>query len=333
MEQKNYKAETNNIIALCHIIDEFEEFEKRLIPVISQKYNRDFVFQLWDISKGKFKLGARKAKKFYSENKEIIDTINKYSNITRFINDNYGWYGEPEGNLQFFYQYISSHKEEMEQILAVLEKLKELRFRKFEFNENLNFTKEIYGAYPSFDRNWNFIYVANPQVIPNYESHINFKTTDSNYKMKLELDGITGKEISYYGRYIVLNSLVFDPNTFPIKVDRENTHGQLVNQKNEQKNMLSTLRNSVDLSISISDLEQQFNHSNEIINKLDGVKNKEELVATLLSIKEYLEKLKTLGAEYDSNVSQEEPSLTPEVLEREKSLYLERRVYDSMHLY
>jgi len=102
MEENNYSAEINNIITLCHIIDDFEEFEKKLLPVISPKYNRDFVFQLWGISKGKFKLGARKAKKFYIENKSVIDTINKYSNVPTFINLNYDYYGEPNGSLHFF---------------------------------------------------------------------------------------------------------------------------------------------------------------------------------------------------------------------------------------
>ena len=69
MEKNNKKIDTNNMITLCHIVDEFDEFEKSLIPVISPKYNRDFVFQLWDVSQGKFKLGARKAKRFYEENK------------------------------------------------------------------------------------------------------------------------------------------------------------------------------------------------------------------------------------------------------------------------
>ena len=103
--EKNYRAETNNIIALCHILDDFEEFNKRLIPVISSKYNRNFVFKLWDISEGKFRFGARKAKKFYKENKSVIDTINKYTNITRFINANYDWQGnlyDTSGSMNIF---------------------------------------------------------------------------------------------------------------------------------------------------------------------------------------------------------------------------------------
>ena len=45
-----------------------------------------------------------------------------------------------------------------------------------------------------------------------------------------------------------------------------------------------------------------------------------------------LEKLKTLSLEHDSNISQENPSLTPEVLEIEKSSYLKIRKWESIAL-
>lgn len=332
MEKNNKKIEIDNMITLCHIVDEFDEFEKRLIPAISPKYNRNFVFQVWDVSRGKFKLFARKAKRFYEENKSVIDAMNQYSNVPTFINLNYGWHGELTGDLRFFYEYLVSHKVEIPKILELLEKLKELGFGKFEFNEELDFTKETYGAYLSLSDNFNLTYVANPQVIPNYTDYINFTTTDSNYKMKLELSGIPRKEISDYSRELVLNSLLFDPNTLPEKIDIEHTHGQLVRLKEEQKDKSSVIRSSVDLSISVSDLERQFIYTAGTISRLDGVKNKEELVAVLTSMKEDLEKLKKLSVEHDSNISQEEPLLTPEVLEQEKTLYLRRREWSKIDL-
>ena len=323
--ENNKKINTNNMITLCHIVNEFDEFEKRLIPAISPKYNRNFVFQLWYISRGKFKLGARKAKRFYKENKSVIDAMNQYSSVSMFINQNYGWFGEPIVDLRFFYEYLVSHKREIPKMLELLEKLKELGFGKLEFNKELDFSKETYGACLSLSDNFDLTYVANPKVIPNYTSYINFTTADSNYKMKLELSGIPRKKISDYNREIVLNSLLFDPSTLPEKIDVEHTHGELVRLKNEQQDKINIIRDSVDLSISVSDLERQFNCTSGTISNLGGVKNKEELVAVLTSMKENLEKLKTLSAEHDSNVSQEEPSLTPEVLENEKTLYLRRR--------
>ncbi len=332
MENNNKKIYTNNMIALCHIVDEFDEFEKRLIPAISPKYNRDFIFQLWDVSKGNFKLGAIKAKKFYEENKSVIDTINQYSDVPTFINQNYGFHGDYTGDLRFFHDYLLSHKGEIPKILELLEKLNKLGFSNFEFNEELDFTKEIYNAYSKFSDNFYLIYVANPQVIPNYTRHINFNTVDSNYKMKLILSGITEKEIAEYGREIVLNSLLFDPNTLPEKIDKEHTFEQLLEMKKVQEEKASIIRSSVDLSISVSDFERQFNSTSTTINRLKGVDKKEELIAVLTSIKEDLEKLKKLSSEYNSSISQREPLLTPELLENEKSLYLERREWSRIDL-
>ena len=64
---------------------------------------------------------------------------------------------------------------------------------------------------------------------------------------------------------------------------------------------------------------------NLIISKLEKVKNKEEFVAVLSSIKEDLEKLKTLTENHNASISEQEPLLTPDVLENEKTLYLRRR--------
>lgn len=327
--KKNYNATTYNLIALCHIIDDFEEFEKRLIPMISPKYNRDFVCQLLDISEGKFRLGARKAKKFYKENKSIIDSINKYSNISSFINNHYDFHGEPYGNLQFFYEYISSHKEEKDKILAILKRLSELDFWKFEFNEELDFTKETHFADLSFRRNPYIIYVAKPQVIPNYEEYINYGTLNSNYEMKLH---IIGDEFSKYGSTITLNSLLFDPNDLPENVDRKSTFEQLVKQKNEQKEQSNAIKNSVDLDISILDLENQLSSTNRIIDKLNGVESKMQMLEILSNIEKYVEKLKNLSLQYESSVLEQESLITPAVLEREKKLYLERRFWQSIDI-
>lgn len=325
--KKSYRAGTEHIIALCHIIDDFEEFEKRLIPIISSKYNKDFALQLWDISKGKSKLGARKAKKFYSENKSIIDTINKYSNITGFINYNYRCYGTQKGDIQFFYEYILKHKEELKQILAVLGKLSELGFREFEFNEKLDFTKETYEADSTFESNFCITYVANAQVILNYVDYINYKTSNSNYKMELYVS-----DDKFSIRDIKLNSLLFDPTSLPDVLDKENTFDHFLKLKNEQKEQSATTRNSVDLGISILDLERQFSFTNNIISKLNGVKNKDQLLEILLSIKEDVEKLKTLSSQYDSSILEENPLLTPEVLKKEKTLYLKRRYWKNLDI-
>jgi len=329
---KTKKTYINNMITLCYIIDEFEEFEKKLIPAISSKYNRNFIYQLWAISKGELKIGASQAKRFYQDNKSVIDKINKYSNVPMFINLNYDWYGKPNEDLCFFYNYLVEHKEEIPQILVLLEKIKALGFSYLKFNERLDFTKEIYEAYPSFDRNYNITYVANAEVIPNYLNNINYKSTNSNYKIELELIGIENKSISQFGTEIIVNSLLFNPDTLPEKVDKEHIFDDLLNKKEKQNNTNKIVRNTVNLSIAISDLEEQYIHTNEIIERLDNIANKEELLKALLIIKKELEKLKALNIENENTISIQEPLVTPELLKREKRLYLERRDFSSIDL-
>ena len=325
MNKENYKIEINNLIALYHIIDDFEEFEKKLRPAISTKYNRDFTYNLWKISRGKFKLGAFKARKFYKENKAIIDTINKYSDILSFINRSYDW----QGNLHFFYQYLIEHKNELDKILTLLEKIKELGFDKFEFNENLDFTKEEYNIATSFRSNYRIIYIDNIEAIPNYESCIKYRTSDSNYKMELI---IIGNEFSLYGRNITLNSLLFEPNRLPERIDKETIFEPILNQSLEQTERTKTIRNSVDLNISIFDLETRLDYTTYTINRLQGVKNKKELLEVLLNMKQDVEKLRTLSSEYDSSVLELDSSLSSELLEKEKSEYIRRREWRNLDI-
>ena len=212
---------------------------------------------------------------------------------------------------------------DISKIMNLLEKIKNLGFYRIELNEDIDFTQKIYRANPSND-DFYLTYVANPQVIPSYTDDINFITADSNYEMTIGPNRIAQK--------IVLNSLLFEPNTLPEKIDTKHIQGQLVKLKNNQQTQTNIIRNSIDLSISISDLERQFYFTNQTIDRLNEVKNKEELVKILTRMKEDLEKLKELSIEYNSTLLKEEPLLTSELLEKEKQLYLERKACSNIDL-
>lgn len=324
--QDNKMINIDNLITLCHILDDYEEFEKILIKAMKHGSDRDFVFQLDDVSKGKFRLGSYKARRFYEENKLIIDAINHYSTIPGFINLNYGINGKIVGDIRFFYEYLVSHKEDIEKILFLMNKLKELGFDNIEFNDELDFTKEVYKTSLSQYDNFYLMYVANPEVIPNYTNEINYVTKDSKYKMILSITGYKEKEISKYNRKIILNSLIFNPYMLPEELDLEHTYGNLVRLKEEQSDETFLIRNSVDLNVSIFDLDKQYDSTYRIINGLnDNIKHREELVTILMETKAKLEKLKLLGLEYNRSISRNDPLLSQELLEQEKVYYLRRR--------
>lgn len=326
---------TNNIIALCHIIDEYEEFERNLQTEIQHKYDCDFVDQLEQITHDEIAIGALQATKFYRQNKEIIDTINQYTTIASFINSNYSFptFSFPErqydGKLQFFYQYILKNKENINQILAVLEKLKDLGFKFFAFAEELDFTKVSYYLPILPTVNNEFTYFANPEIIASYRNAVEYKTSNSSYKMDLT---IVGKDISKYGTKITLNSLLFNPDTLPQKLDLENTYYHILKLKKEQQAITSTLNTAVSLETSILDLKTQLRSTTRIINNLNDVTNKEQFLVALQNIKQEIEKLKYLNTQYNEILLAQEPLLNPEILAKQKDLYLRRREWQDLDI-
>lgn len=314
------KAYICDLMALCNILEEFEEFSQKIAKFISVKNNMDLIYKLGDVSRGKFCFPARGVKKFYQENKEVIDIINRYSSIERFICSD---------RLEFFYQYILKNKEKLDQIISLLQKISELGFQKLELNEDLDFTASEYKIYSEFDDNFSITYLDNIEVLPNYESCVKYKTTGSNYRMDLQTLPLG---FSKYGGEITVNSLLFDSRRLPEKITKESIFDQILKLKSDQKEKCTSIRNSVDLSVSILDLDAQLNETNRTINKLDGVKSKSELLEVLSNIKEDVEKLKTMSIEYDSNILKETPSIRRETLEEEKQLYLKKRFWSRIDI-
>lgn len=322
--KKNNTIEANvrNIIALCHILDNYSEFTKNLTRFISTKDNREDVYNLDRITHGGLVVGSRKVKKFYQENKDVLDTINKYSDISNYINNNYDCHGNflEDSSLNFFYQYLLNHKGELEQILSVLEKLKQLGFDKFKFNKDIDFTQYEYEMFVFFNRNLHITYLDNMQVIPNYQNDIvRYRSTDSNYTIRTEL--ILGS-FSKYGKTITLNSLVFDVKRLPNNIDKENIFDGLIRLKEEQSKNCTIVRNSVDLSISIGDLQLQFYKTSKTIEGLSDIANKNELKEVLLRIKEDLDILQNMSTEYDNSVVQQDSSISHEILKQQKQMCL-----------
>jgi len=321
-----YKANTSNIIALCHIVDHFEEFEKRVIPMLESEGENRFLLPLSDVSKGKLQFGHRRVKKFYQDNREVIDTINKYSDIVSFIgNKNSG--GLLSGNLSFFNDYITSHRKDMDQILTILERVKGLGFSEIKFSEEFDFSKETYTVYPLFVENFHITSVANVEVIPSYTNYISYHTMDSNYKMCFD---VSSGKILCYPREIFLNSLLFDPDSLPKKVDRKNIFDPILDLKNHQQETSRMLKNSVDLGVSILDLEDQVKSTGDIIRRLDNVESKKELLFVLGDINKGMDKLKALSTQYNVSIFMQDPLLTDSVLQEEKRKYLSRRDMSSI---
>lgn len=145
--KKDYKKiSINNLLALAHILDTYKIFNKRVKKYASSKNSRDDILRLYEISKGKFVL-SMKARKFYNENKNVIDIISQYSSISDFMNFINKSDVSSQGEMDYFYMYLNKNKDKINDIIKLLERIQELGFDEIKFNEEEDFKNKHYEIY------------------------------------------------------------------------------------------------------------------------------------------------------------------------------------------
>ena len=316
-----YKIQTNDLLALIHIIDSYQGLNQNVKKAIDSKNKKKFISKLNKISNGKFSLDYN-ARKFYKKNKETIDIINNYSSIQHFIHYNYNTNGKSKESLDYLYLYILKHKENINEIIANVEKLQRLGFEHICFDEQLDFTMDTYKAYPNIKQNSYITYVANPTVIPTYSDDIHYKSNNTNYKMEFK---IITETTPFIAEKIYLNSLLFDTSTFPKEINKASIFNPLLDAKKELKKIKKLIKNSINLSVGVLDLESQLNTTMSTINNLDSISSKKELIEILTRIKSDLNLLKELDNNYTEEISDKNEELNKDLLEQEKIRYLNRR--------
>lgn len=336
--QKN-KIDINILIALVNILDEYEIFHERMMNYIkNNRYNKEQISKLEKISIDNNYLVGSKAKDFYLNNKETIDTINKYTSIYNFIVSNYNYRGYPfddYNKLDYYYNYLLKNKNNIETIKELLDRIKELGFKEIDLDESYDFTKQDYyfllDWYKHGDKKIyysNLNYSENIEVLPNYEKNtIRYHSKSSNYRIMI--NEFSEEDESIFYREIMVNNLMFNPSLLPNKITKEETLDKIIKLKNANKREDEIIKDAIDLSINLEDLERQFIKTNKNINKIDSIINKEDLQKLLIEIYDNIQELREIENSYYQQIVKENNKITSENLNKEKKLLLDRR-YDSI---
>ena len=294
MEKEYKKISINNLLALTHILDDFKKFNRKL-KIFNSNTDLENLQNLFKVSKGDLILSPR-TNKFYKENKNVIDTINKYSTLYDFINNIY-ISNCSSYDINYFYNYLTINKDKLDDIVKVVEKIKELGFREIKFNEEENFKKEEYKLNTSrvksiiYSMVTDIRFLENMELIPEYENNIiKYKTNGSNYCMILPY---RNNAKGWSSNEIILNNLLFDPNRLPNSLKKEDTIDKIISLRETKKEETTSIRELVDLGVKIFDLEKEYANLKYIVDRLENVKSKEELKKVLSNI-EQIEKEKQL---------------------------------------
>jgi len=325
MEEKDIKTATvDELLALCEILDDFEEFNRKLVNLTSRKYTHNIskTYRLWKKSKGKRVLSI-KINEFYNENKQIIDTINKYSDMATFIYNNYNKNDKIDTNkLDYFYRYIIKNREQIDKIKELLDKLKSLHVSKIEFDDNLKFTDNKYKIHENMGDNSTINYVDNIEIIPSYnDKKFKYRTTGSNYEIQLEVFSFGKDWVPYLKlKKVTVNSLLFDCNRLPESLtDEQCVFDPIIRKNKEYEKEYTVIQDSIDFRLDIDNINDSIEDIEYLVEyRLGKVTNKEELVKLLENLKENANELKRISKNYDKKITKEYPDITKQALKKER---------------
>ena len=160
-----------------------------------------------------------KTRRFYKENKTVIDTINKYSNLLLYTNFSYDGqdYLENEESLRFFHKYIMEHRGDLETILRVLNKIEQLKIDEIKLDKHMDFSKEEYELHYWKSENYRYVLLNNLVLVPSGETDlIRYKSTNSDYKIVASRGACKFSYLdAQMASQITLNSLIFNPDKLP----------------------------------------------------------------------------------------------------------------------
>ena len=107
---------TNHLIVLCEIFDDYEDFYKDLEELIKSKTDKDLVQKVYDfIMKEKHFFRNKKYDAFIAKHKNTIGVMNEYSCLFNLTVLSYNSKGGRRENLaeDYFFEYLEQHKEEI----------------------------------------------------------------------------------------------------------------------------------------------------------------------------------------------------------------------------
>lgn len=328
MEQRvPVEAKLVDVMAISSVLNQFDSFNQNLKKLATRYNMKDIIYYLKKAIRGETTIFRKRGiYQFYQENKDTIDIINKNSDIFVLLSVNYDDDGTMKPYLDFYYRYLLEHKDEKEQIQALLQRLNELEIKEIAMDKELDFTQEEYQFESWQCRSFLYpiVYLENMEILPNYETDvIRYRSKGSNYKLL-----IGNERYAYIKNRIFVNDLTFPVESLPQSVRWKSIQNHILKLAESTTKSKKALRNSVDLNVSLQDLDAQMADTCNTFTRIDEVNSKPELVAALTQIQTGIAALYGIKRDYEAEITIENSSLSQQTIKEETKQYVKRR--DSM---
>ncbi len=313
MSKDKKRISTKTLRALCYIVDDYPALRKQLDMFYEGNTLSSF-HNLLKMLHDKPVLCKSWERKFYKNNKEVLKKIQNYSPVLEFIAD--------RQDRDYFYNYLIAHREDLEVIKEVVNKLDGIGVYKIEFDETADFTHETQQVNRNFYYNIFLNYYDNIKVVPgHYFPDICYKTLGSPYKLECKI--VPVKEIVNFSK-ITLNSLVFEEKSLPNAINKECLFDKIVSLDDSIKESKKLVQEVVDLEVYAAILQAETEKVQQNIFNLPS-QFSPDYINNIQAIKDYLDTLKLLNAQCYDYIVKQQNLLTEEEYANDKNNELKRR--------
>ena len=302
-----------HLITFCKIFDSFDSMCKDILDLYDY-YDDEMIFCLDRVVCGKS--NDFHAMLFYKKHKDTLDLINKESGVSDFffaIYDSDCYFND---NFRIFYHYIKHNKAYLKDILNLLLKIKELGVSNITLDLINNLKSLRHGMYREFNDNVCINYVGDMEFVSESDGRIIYKSSSGDYILKLKVF-----ENDFYGndREIIVSNLLFDRDSLPCVITKDNTYGYIIDEKNKIDNKHNAINNTMELNEIISELNAMLTRLSKVLDRIDGDNEKYSFVYEEL-INKIIE-LENMRDEYEIKVMNEY-SIDRDEIESQKRLLL-----------
>ena len=288
-----------HLITFCKIFDSFDSMCKDIIQLYD--FYGDETFSILD-SVVSGASNEYHAKLFYNKYKNILDLIDKENGISQFFFTIYDIDCYFNEDFRLFYHYIKQNIIHLNDILELLLRMRELGVSKITLDLVNNLKSLRHGMYREFNDNRCINYVGDMEFVSESNGRIIYKSSSGDYILKLKTfeDGFCSND-----REIIVSNLLFDKDSLPCVITKDNTYGRIIDEKNKTDNKHNAINNTLEFNEIISELNVVLNRLGKVLDRIDGDNAKysfvyEELINRIIELEnirdEYEEKI---ISEYD----------------------------------
>lgn len=303
----------DHLITFCKIFNNFDSMCKDVLDLFDY-YDDEMAFYLERVACGTS--DDFHAKLFYNKYKDTLDFIHKECGIADFFLGIYDCFGYFNDNFRLFYHYIRHNKENLNDILDLLLRIKELGVSKITLDLINNLKSLRHGMYKNFNDNESINYVTDIEFVPEYGDRIIYKSNSGDYILKLKVS-----EDGFYKnpREVIVSNLLFDKDSLPSEISKDIIYGKIIEEKTKVDMVYNAINNTVELNKIINDLNTILGKLCKILDSIDSDDVSysdlyEDLVNRIIE-------LENIRDEYETKVMSEY-SIDREEIEYQKSLSL-----------